>query len=232
MARITSDNGNDEYEIRLIDNERDAKLCAQLIAEEFAASNPLAVFGQARAQELYDAWLWPKMEETLEEKLSFLVHHLPTDQIVASIIASDLYSFDARHPYNVSDPPSYIPIIDLFSEMRDHFIHHDLTEKLEPNLVLAIGAGATNSAHARKGVASALRAHLCHHARTSRGFKCAFVQTIHPATRYIYTKKMNGKELTITDPATWLWKKKDDGSSRPLQAYQGEPIVNMLVPLT
>lgn len=232
MTSITTTNTNDEYEIQLIDNEKDAQLCTQLIAEEFALSNPLSVFNRTTAEELYDTWLWPLMKETFEQKLSFLVRHRPTNEIVAGIIATDLFTLCAQHPYDASDPPSDSSLTDLFDEMRDHFVHHDLGEKLEPHLVLCIGAGATHSQHAGKGIASPLRTHVCNHARDTQGFKYAFIQTAHPATRHIYAKKMNGREMTTVNPATWLWKKKGDGLSRPLEGYQGEPIVNMLVPLT
>jgi hypothetical protein len=55
----TTNNSNDEYEINLIENETDARLCTKLIAEEFALSNPLSVFTKTTAQHLYDSWLWP-----------------------------------------------------------------------------------------------------------------------------------------------------------------------------
>ncbi|UJR23950.1 hypothetical protein I4U23_026918 [Adineta vaga] len=76
-----------------------------------------------------------------------------------------------------------------------------------------------------------LSTHLCNYARDQRGFQYAFVQTTHPATRNIFVKKMNGEEKTIVDPATWIWKKKDDGLSCPFKDYVGEPTVNVLIKL-
>jgi GNAT superfamily N-acetyltransferase len=222
---------NDEYEIALIENETDARLCTKLIAEEFALSNPLSVFAQSTAENLYDTWLWPLMIDVLDEKLSFLVRHRPTNEIVAAIIASDLFLLREKHPYDASSPASNDPMADLFGEMRDQFVHHDLNQKLKPNMVLCISACATQSKHSGKGVAAQLAARVCDYARDITGFQYAFVQTTHPRTRYIYVKKMNGKEMTILDPATWLWKKKDDGLSRPIKDYKGEPIVNILLKL-
>jgi hypothetical protein len=46
------------------------------------------------------------------------------------------------------------------------------------------------------------------------------------ATRHIYTNTMNGKQMTILDPATKLWKKKGD-----VKHYKDESIVNILVEL-
>ncbi len=222
---------DDEYEITLIENETDAISCTKLIAEEFSLSNPLSVFNKVRAQELYDTWLWPLMQDVLDEKLSFLVRHRPTNEIIAAIIASDLFILCNKHPYDSSGPASNNPMSDLSSEMRDRFVHHDLDQKLKPGMVLYISAGATQSKHTGKGVAAQLRTHVCNYARDTKRFEYAYIQTVHPATRHIYIKKMNGKEMTTIDPATWVWKKKGDGLSRPVKDYKGEPIVNMLVKL-
>jgi GNAT superfamily N-acetyltransferase len=222
---------NDEYEIAIIENETDARLCAKLIAEEFALYNPLSVFNHSTAEKLYNSWFWPLMNDVLDETLSFLVRHRPTNEIVAAIIASDLFLFREKHPYDAAGPASNDPMVDLFDEMDDRFVHHDFHEELKPNMVLCISDGATQAKHSGKGVATQLRAHVCDHARDTKGFQYASIQTAHAATRHIYVKKMNGKEMTILDPATWLWKKKGDGLSRPVKDYKGEPIVNILVKL-
>lgn len=227
----TTASGDDEYDILLIENETDARLCAKLIAEEFALSNPLSVFRQATPQQLDDEWLWPLMKDVLNEKLSFIVRHRPTNKIVAAIIACDLFFLCEKHPYNVSDPASDNPLADLFDDMRDRFVNHDFHQKLRPNLVLCIAAGATQSQHSGKGVAAQLRTRVCNYARDVKGFEYAFIQTAHPATRHIYTKKLNGKEMTKLDPATWVWQKSGDGLSCPIQGYKGEPIINILVKL-
>jgi len=136
-------NSNDEYEIAIIENETDAHLCAKLLAEEFALSNPISVFNRSTAEYLYNTWLWPLMMDALDEKLSFLVRHCPTNEIVAAIIACDLFSLCIKHSYDAFSPASNDPWIDLFDEMRDQFVHHDLDQKLKPNMVLGIIAGAT-----------------------------------------------------------------------------------------
>ncbi|CAF4089613.1 unnamed protein product [Rotaria sp. Silwood1] len=98
-------------------------------------------------------------------------------------------------------------------------------------MVLQITTGATRAAHCGKGVASRLRASICDHARDAKGFQYALVQVSNPATRHIYTKKLGGKELTVIDPRTWLWKKKDDGLSRPYKDYEGGSVPNILLKL-
>ncbi|CAF2868304.1 unnamed protein product [Rotaria sp. Silwood2] len=221
----------DEYEIVLIENETDARLCAKLIAEEFALHNSLAIFNQQTVEYLFDKWLWPLMIDVLDQKLSFFVRHHPTNEVVAATIASDLFLLCEKHPYDASSPASNDPMVDLFQEMRNRFVHHDFDQKLQPNMVLCISAGATKSKHSGKSLAAQLRTHICDHARDTKGFQYAFIQTTNPATRHIYVKKMNGKETSILDPATWLWKKKNDGLSRPAKDYRGEPIVNILVKL-
>ncbi|CAF1091909.1 unnamed protein product [Rotaria sp. Silwood1] len=222
---------DDEYEIALIDNETDARLCAKLIAEEFASHNPLSTFNQVTAEHLFDKWLWPLMIDVLDEKLSFLIRHRPTNEIIAATIANDLFLLCEKHPYDASSPASSDPMVDLFEEMRDRFVHHDFDQKLQPNMVLCISAGATQSKYAGKNLAVQLRTRICDHARDTKGFQYAFIQTTNPATRHIYVKKMNGKEMSILDPGTWLWKKKGDDLSCPLASYKGEPIVNILVKL-
>ncbi len=89
-------------------------------------------------------------------------------------------------------------------------------------MILYTAAGATRYEQSSKSIAAKLRARVC----DTKGFQYAFVKTSHPATRYIYTNTMNGKRMTILDPATQLWKKKGD-----VKHYKGEPIVNILVEL-
>ncbi|CAF1048866.1 unnamed protein product [Rotaria sordida] len=222
---------NNEYEIALIDNETDARLCAKLIAEEFALHNPLSIFNQVTAEHLFDKWLWPLMIDVLDEKLSFLVRYRPTNEIIAATIANDLYLVCEKYPYDPFSPASIDPMVDLFEEIRDRFVHHDFDQKLQANMVLCISAGATRSQHSGKSLGIQLRTRICDHARNTKGFQYAFIKTNNPATRHIYVKKMNGKEMSILDPATWVWKKKGDGLSCPVKDYKGEPIVNVLVKL-
>ncbi|CAF1275331.1 unnamed protein product [Rotaria sordida] len=222
---------NEEYEIALIENDIDARLCAKIIAEEFALHNSLVVFNQSTPDELFNECFWPLMIQVLDEKLSFLIRYLPTNEIVAVIIAGDLFLECKNHPYDVSSPASFIPNIDLFSEMLDQFVYHDFDQQLKPNMILSISVVVTKSKYSGKSLAAQLSTHVCNYARDTKGFQYAFVQTSNPATRHIFVKKMNGKEITIVDPATWLWKKKDHGLSRPFKDYKGEPIVNILVKL-
>ena len=230
MATTTT-SSNDEYEMNLIENEADVRSCAKLLAEEFASSNDLTIYNKATAERLYDAWLFPLLQTVLDQKLSVFARHRPTNEIVAAIIGQDLFAYCERNPYDPSAPPAPTPLRDLFNEMIDDFIRHDLDQKLKPNLVLFISAGATLSKHTGKGIAARLRTYLCNYARDTKGYEYAFIQTMHPATRHIYIKKMNGKELAVVDPANWVWKKQGDGLSRPVKDYKGEPIVNILVKL-
>ncbi|CAF4339222.1 unnamed protein product, partial [Rotaria sp. Silwood2] len=214
---------DDEYEIVLIKNEIDARLCAKLIADEFALHNSLSVFIQSTPEKLFDECFWPFMINVLDEKLSFLMRHRPTNEIAAVVIANDLFLECKNHPYDISSPASSIPNIDLFSEMLAQFVNHDYDQELKPNIILSVSVVVTKSKHSGKSLAAHLSAHTCNYARYTKGFQYALVQTSNPATRNIYVKKMNGKEIMIVDPATWLWKKKDDGLSRPFKDYKGEP---------
>lgn len=228
----SSDNLNNDYEIALIDNENDARLCAQLLAQEFSSSNVLGVFNKHESQQLFDHWLWPLITEVLDEKLSFLVRYRPTREIVAAMFANDLFLYDEKHSDDYPRSSSENPSADMFGDMRYRFIYQDFPHKLQPNMVIALTAGATSSQHAGKGIASQLRAHTCNYAKTVRNYQYAFIQTSSAATRHIYLTKLNGKETTIVHPKTWLWKQTNDqDGSYPFQDYNDEPMVNILIEL-
>lgn len=219
------------YEVALIENDLEARLCAKLLAEEFAVNNDLSKFNESTSEHIFNSWLWPLASNILDEKLSFLVRHNSTNEIVATLFAGDLFLRCQREPYDALSPASDTPINDLFDELLDQFVQHDFKQKLEPNMVLFIFAVGTQSKHVGKNLAAQLAIHVCEHARGIKGFQYAFVQTTHPATHHIFVKKLHGKELKIMDPATWLWKKKGDGLSCPVKGYNGEPIVNILINL-
>ena len=220
----------DEYTYEVLENEHDARICAQLLAKEFAAHNAMIVFDQLTPQYLFEEDTWPSIVEILNDRLSFLARYRPTGEIVATICACDLYLAHHRHPFDPSSPPSTITFFDLLDELDDRFIRHDFGQELKPNMVLQIVMGATREAHAGKGVGARLRAVLCEHARTKRGFKYAVAQTTHQATRHIYLNKMGGKQLSSIDPTTWVWKKKGDGLC-PYKDYTGGSIPNILIEL-
>jgi len=97
---------NDEYEIALIENETDARLCAQLMAEEFSSNNALSIYNKQTPEFLFNKWLWPLISDVMNQHLSFLARHRSTNEIVATVIAADLYLFYKMHPYDPSGPPS------------------------------------------------------------------------------------------------------------------------------
>ncbi|CAF2874700.1 unnamed protein product [Rotaria sp. Silwood2] len=185
---------NNEYEIALIKNEIDARLCAKLIAEEFALHNHLSAFNHPTPEELFNGWVWSLMIDTLNEKLSFLIRHRPTNEIVAVIIAGDLFLECKNHPYDVSSLATHNPLIDLFDEMLNHFVHHDFNQQLKPKMILFISVVATKSKYLDKSLATQLSTHICDYAReTKEGLQYAFVQTSNPATRHICVKKNASK---------------------------------------
>jgi len=223
---------SDEYEIGLIENETDARLCAQVLSKEFSSLNPLGIFNKHSTEHLFENWLWPLITEVRDEKLSFLVRYRPTNEIVAAMFATDLFLYEQNQPNGYPQSSSGNPSADMFAELCHQFIHQDLPHKLESNMVIYLVAGATNSQHAGKGIASRLRSHVCQYAKHVRGFQYAFVQTSNAATRHIYTTKLNGKETSILHPKNWLWKTNDnqDGTC-PFHDYTDEPMVNILVEL-
>jgi len=76
-----------------------------------------------------------------------------------------------------------------------------------------------------------LREIVCNNACNKKGFQYLLVQTTNQATRHIYLNKMNGKEVTIIDPTTWIWKNKDNELLYPYKDYKGGLIPNILVKL-
>jgi len=220
----------DEYTYEVIDNENDARICAQLLAEEFVSHNPIIICDQLTSQRMFDEDTWPFMMEVLDERLSFLARHRHSGEIVATICGCDLYLDHERHPYDPSSAPSSITCFDLLDEMDDIFIHRDFGQELKPNVVLKIVMGATRAEHSGKSVGTQLRTFMCKYARDTRKFQYALAQTTNQATRHIYVNKMGGKELTIIDPKTWIWKKKDDRLC-PYKDYSGGPVPNILIKL-
>ncbi|CAF1431417.1 unnamed protein product [Adineta ricciae] len=221
---------SDEYTYELIDNEDDARTCAQLVADEFVAVNSMVILDRLNPQSMFDEDTWPTMLEMFHERLSFLARHRQSGEIVAAISACDLYLAQKRHPYDPSSAPSAIPYFDLLEDLDNIFIHHDFQQELKPNMVLQIVIGATRVEHSGKGIATRLRTVLCEYARDKRGFQYALAQTTNEATRHIYVDKMGGIPLTTIDPKTWIWKKKGD-QVRPYKDHTGIPIPNILIKL-
>lgn len=218
-----------EYTYEIIANDNDAREAAQLIAEEFAAHNPITRFDRIPPQQFYDVCAWPIMQQAWPEGLSFLARQRSTGQIVAATTAGDLYlQHQNQQP---AERLHEIAVDDLLSEMDHLFVSRDFGEELKANMVLHITLGAVRNAHAGKGIASELRKTLCDYARERNGFEYVLVQTTNPATRHIYLNKMNGKEMTVVDPTNWRWRKNDEEWIYPYKDYQGGLIPNILVRL-
>jgi hypothetical protein len=189
----------------------------------------LTIFNQRTVETLFEKTFLPFIINEFNQKLSFFIRHRPTNEIVATLMASDLYSYCEQHSHDEPSSSSQDPIADLFSELMHEFVHDEFKQELKTNMIIYIVAGATLSKYAGKNLATKLRIHLCNYARDIKGFQYAFIQTMNPATRHIYAKKMNGKEMKIVDLATWQWKKNSDGSSYPFKNYHNEPVVNILI---
>lgn len=220
-----------EYIYEVIDNEHDARICAKLLAEEFVAHNPMIIFDQLTSERMFNEDTWPFMKDVLNERLSILARHRQSGEIIATICACDLYLIQKKHPYDSSSDPSSIIFFDLLDDLDQMFIYQDFKQELKPNMVLQIVMGATRVEHSSKGVGTQLRTFMCNYARDNRGFQYALAQTTNPATRHIYINKMNGKELSMIDPTTWIWKKKGDEIC-PYKDYKGGSIPNILINLT
>ena len=221
-----------EYVYEIIDNEKDALYCAQLIAEEFSAHNPITIFDQITPTCFFNESSWPLMKDMFPEHLSFLARHRATGEIIAAIIAGDLYL--QHHKKQLCDTSNIlhtIPVDDLLNEMDNLFISHDFGQELKPNMVLHIAVCAVHDQHSGKGVANQMRKIVCDYACDKKGFEYALVQVTNEATRHIYLNKMNGKEMTTIDPRTWIWKKKGDELLCPYKDYKGGLIPNILIKL-
>lgn len=222
----------DEYSIVPIDNADDARHCAEFLAVEFVRSNPLSICLGSSIEHIFDEWLWPLMIDSLHDKLSFLVRDRQTNEIIAAIVANDMFHYCEKYPHHPSNFPSADPVTDFFAETRHDFVKNELGQLLKENLIVNIAAGATKSSYTNRGVAVKLRQYLCEYARDYRGFQYAFVQIAHPATRHIYVNKMNGKITRSLDPGKWFLERISQyDQSSPLKNYHDEPIDNILIEL-
>ncbi|CAF0742080.1 unnamed protein product [Adineta ricciae] len=222
---------DEEYVYEVISNENDALFCARLIAEEFCASNPITVFDGVKTDCFFQDVSWLLMQDMLEEGLSFLARHRSSGEIVGAVVAGDLYIHHQKYAYDPSSAPQSIPASDLLDEMDHLFVTRDFQQELKANLVLHITVAAVRRQHSGKNVAYQMNVAMCDYARNRHGFQYAFVQVTNPATRHIYVDKMNGIEVTIVDPTSWVWKKKHEGSFCPYKDYQGGLIPNILIKL-
>jgi hypothetical protein len=223
---------DNEYIYEIINNENDARYCAQLIAEEFSAYNPITLFDQITSSCFFDQCSWPLMKDTLPEHLSFLARHRSTGEIVGAVIACDLYlQHQKKHLCDTSNILHTIAVDDLLEEMDQFFISRDFGQELKANMVLHITLCAVRVQHSGKGIAGQMRQALCDYAREKKGFQYILVQVTNQATRHIFVNKMGGKEVTVIDPTTWIWKKKDKGLLYPYKDYKGGVIPNILVKL-
>ncbi|CAF1591099.1 unnamed protein product [Rotaria magnacalcarata] len=221
-----------EYVYEIIDNEIDARYCAKLLAEEFSAHNPLTIFDRTTPACFFDECSWPLTELLFPERLSFLVRHRSTMEIIGAVVAGDVYSqHETESVCDTSHSLHSIPLDDLLEEMYNLFVTRDFGQELKPNLVLYIEMCAVRAEYAGKGIANQLRKAVCDYARDQRGFQYAFVQVTNDATRHIFLNKMNGKEVTIIDPTTWVWKQENNEPICPYKDYKGGSIPNILVKL-
>ena len=221
---------NSDYSYEILDNEEDARTCAQLLAEEFTTHNPITRFDQISTKQFFDECSWPHIHSVYQERLSFLARHRSTGEIVAATIATDLYQ-QHKPDLSINGHVSSIPIDTLLEEMDELFIQRDFGQDLTKNLVLHITLSAVRHAHSGQNISSQMSERLCEHAHRERGFSYALVQVTNPATRHIYAKKLGGKEVTLIDPTTWIWKKNEHESLCPYKDYRGGTIPNILLKL-
>jgi hypothetical protein len=222
---------DDKYVYEVIDNEINARICAQLLADEFVSREPMTNFISISSKDFFDEVAWPSMVDALDERLSFLARDRSSGKIVAAMIATDLYFEHEKHLYEASGLPACIPVLDMLDEMENIFIQRDFGQELKPHMVLHIWMGATLVEHSNKGVGTQLRTVAMDHARKVKGFQYVYVQATSPTTQHIYLK-MGGKIVTEVDPTTWIWKKKDNRISYPYKEYKKGSIPNILVKLT
>ena len=221
---------DDEYQYEIIDKHEDGRRVAMIIAEEFVTHNPFSIFNKETCHEFFEDVSWPLVRDLIDEKLSMLVRHRLSQEIVGIIAAGDFFLFHRKPDLKEKSLTQPNAVADLFEELDNNFVYHDFCQELKPNLVLQIVFVAFRSHHSGQGLATRLSKILCDYARDSKGFRYAFVQTTHPSTEKIYVEKMGGQVLSACDVTTWLWKK-TDGSTYPFREYQGRSIPNILIDL-
>lgn len=220
-----------DYIYEILSNDDDARACAQLLAEEFTAHNPITRFDQIDVQQFFEQCSWPLVQSVYPEHLSIIARNPSNGEIIAATIAHDLYLQHERQNQSSTQLLSTIPVDHLLNEMDELFINRDFGQELKKNQVLHIALSAIRHEYSGQNITSRMSEKLCEYARDERGFKYALVQVTNPATRHIYVKKLRGKEVTLFDPTTWIWKKNDQESLCPYKEYQGGIIPNILLEL-
>ncbi|CAF1017822.1 unnamed protein product [Didymodactylos carnosus] len=199
--------------------------CAKLISEAFVDNEPLAFYSKMTKEEFYD-YIHPLIKSLLEEQLSFIVFDKQTNQIVSCLLSGDLYLQHQHTSYYEDDDP----VTDLLAELDERFlVEFQKTNKFKEKTILHVYYGATKQDFCGKGIGIKLRQCVCKYARKMYGFQYVIVETSHPATTHIYTKKLiGGKIFTSIDPSTWLWKK---NQTYPFKDYSSGPIPLIVITL-
>lgn len=221
---------DNDYLYEIIDDETNARHCARLLAEEFCAHNSITKFDQASPEDYFNECSWILTKEMFPERLSFLVRHRSTGEIIGALLAGDLYKqYDKSD--NISKELYTMPLDHLLEELDELFIKHDFKQELKPNMVLHIEMCAIQFQHSGKGIANRLNKVACEYARDKQGFQYALAQVTDNATRHIYLNKMNGKEMSVIDPKSWVWENENNELIYPFKDFKGSSIPNILMKL-
>ena len=218
-----------DYLYEILVTTEDIEMCARIAAESFTESNPFTRFHGFTFDHFYEHVSVPLMNELINERLSMLARNRYTRQIVGCVIAGDLYLERLRYK---PDSGSFA-IGDLLNELDEMFIRSNTSREgqLKPNLILHISLVATKLSEIGKGIMSQLIYQVCRNAQKTGGFKYAYAQITHPASRHIFEKKLGAKIVSHIDPTTWLWKRRGDTCPYPYKEWTGGPIVNIRLAL-
>lgn len=189
-----------DYLYEILVTTEDIETCARIAAESFTESNPFARFHEYTADHFYEHVSVPLINELINERLSMLARNRYTRQIVGCVIADDLYLERSRY----KPDSGLLASEDLLNELDEMFIRSNTSheDQLKPNLILHITLVATKKCETGKVIMSQLIYQVCQNAQKTGGFKYAYAQITHPASRHIFEKKLGAEIVSHIDPIT------------------------------
>ncbi|CAF0914693.1 unnamed protein product [Adineta ricciae] len=208
MANTIEDDGTYSYEVLL---EKDLEEVARLLARTFTEGNPLEIYLKTAYEQFYPYAL-AVSKAILQDQLSIIAVHKQTREIHGIVQAADAKTM-AKQNFEDVDPS--IDTLRALQEIEEHFMNQ-YGEFNENDLVQILMVGIRQDCSG-KGLATKLHEILFARCR-QHAFRHVFVEVANPATHYIYTKKLNGKEFASTSLATFV---SNDGR-RPFEHFDGK----------
>jgi hypothetical protein len=221
MSHVIDEDESYTYEIL---QEKHLEESSRLLGEVFSKSNPMEVFLKTGYEKLYTQAL-TFSKAVVNEQLSIVAIHKHTKQIHGLVQAGDVAKMKESN-FEELEPTKDT---EVFEEIERRF--REIYGQPKENQFIQImmvgvrqdctGKGESDSITVKlyliylTGLATKLHQILFAHC-AKHGFKHAVVEPANPATYHMYTKKLNGKELSSIDLPTFV----SSNGERPFEHFQ------------